>query len=163
MAKEGSVAPKERVNIIYKTDVGGAEEEVELPFRFLVVGDFTGKEDPETHIEHRRLVSVDKNNFDDVLAGQNVSLDVNVNDVLNEESDEMAVSLKFDNLKDFDPDSICQQVPELQSLVGLRDALTMLKGPLGNVPQFREELEKMLTDPESRDKILAELKLATDD
>ena len=78
MAKEGSVAPKERVNIVYKTDVGDAKEEVELPFRFLVVGDFTGKEQPDVPVEQRTLVSVDKTNFDDVLAGQEVSTDLSV-------------------------------------------------------------------------------------
>ena len=31
MAKEGSVAPKERVNIVYKPATGGAQAEVELP------------------------------------------------------------------------------------------------------------------------------------
>jgi len=163
MAKEGSVAPKERVNIVYKSDIGDAQEEVELPFRFLVVGDFTGREDPDTPIEQRTLVSVDKTNFDSVLAGQNVSLDMNVKNELHEgeENEEMAVSLKFDSMKDFAPDSITKQVPELESLVGLRDALTMLKGPLGNMPEFRKQLERLLQDPDSRDKILAELNLAT--
>lgn len=161
MAKEGSVAPKERVNIVYKADIGGAEEEVELPFRFLVVGDFTGKEQPDVPVEQRTLVSVDKTNFDDVLAGQQVSVDMNVPNELQEgqEGEELAVSLRFENMKDFTPDAITQQVPELSGLVALRDALTMLKGPLGNIPTFRKQLERLLTDPESRERILKELAL----
>ena len=39
MSKEGSVAPKERVNIIYKPATGNAQEEVELPLKILMVGD----------------------------------------------------------------------------------------------------------------------------
>ncbi len=39
MAKEGSVAPKERINITFKPAVGGAQEEVELPLKLLVLGD----------------------------------------------------------------------------------------------------------------------------
>ena len=35
MADEGSVAPKERVNIVYKPDTGGMQEEIELPLRIL--------------------------------------------------------------------------------------------------------------------------------
>ncbi len=165
MAKEGSVAPKERVNIVYKSDIGDAQEEVELPFRFLVVGDFTGKEDPETPVEQRTLVSVDKTNFDDVLAGQQVSVDMNVPNELTEgqENEELAVSLRFENMKDFTPDAITQQVPELSGLVALRDALTMLKGPLGNIPTFRKQLERLLTDPESRERILKELSLSMGD
>ena len=161
MAKEGSVAPKERVNIVYKTDIGDAQEEVELPFRFLVVGDFTGKEQPDLPVEQRTLVSVDKTNFDDVLAGQQVATDLSVPNELTENNDgeELAVSLRFENMKDFSPDAITQQVPELAGLVGLRDALTMLKSPLGNSPAFRKQLERLLTDPEARDRILKELNL----
>ena len=165
MAKEGSVAPKERVNIVYKTDVGDAQEEVELPFRFLVVGDFTGKEQPDVPVEQRTLVSVDKTNFDDVLAGQQVATDLSVPNELTDNTDgeELAVSLRFENMKDFSPDAITQQVPELSGLVGLRDALTMLKSPLGNSPAFRKQLERMLTDPESRERILKELNMNVGD
>ncbi|TFG58762.1 MAG: type VI secretion system contractile sheath small subunit, partial [Deltaproteobacteria bacterium] len=33
MAKEGTVAPKERVNIVYRPALGDAKEEVELPLK----------------------------------------------------------------------------------------------------------------------------------
>ena len=46
MSKEGSVAPKERVNITYKPAVGNAKEEVELPLKLLMVGDYTMRPDP---------------------------------------------------------------------------------------------------------------------
>ena len=35
MAKEGSVAPKERINITFKPATGGAQEEIELPLGVL--------------------------------------------------------------------------------------------------------------------------------
>lgn len=164
MPKEGSVAPKERVNIVYKSHVGDAQEEVELPFRFLVVGDFTGKES-DAPIEQRQLVGVDKDNFNKVLKEQNVSLDASVPNALSDgdENEEMPVSLKFENMKDFSPDAVCQQVPELKSLVDLRDALTMLKGPLGNMPAFRKQLQKLMDDPATQERILSELKSATED
>ena len=53
--KEGSVAPRERVNIVYKTFIGDAEEEIELPFRFLVMGDFTGRPDDTPEVIYQRL------------------------------------------------------------------------------------------------------------
>ncbi|HEX6550300.1 MAG TPA: type VI secretion system contractile sheath small subunit, partial [Gammaproteobacteria bacterium] len=40
---KGSVAPKERVSIVYKSDTGDQSEDVELPLKMLVMGDFTGK------------------------------------------------------------------------------------------------------------------------
>ncbi|PJX88609.1 type VI secretion system contractile sheath small subunit, partial [Escherichia coli] len=42
MSKEGSVAPKERINIKYIPATGDAQAEVELPLKTLVVGDFKG-------------------------------------------------------------------------------------------------------------------------
>lgn len=38
MAKEGSVAPKERINITFKPATGNAQEEIELPLKLLVLG-----------------------------------------------------------------------------------------------------------------------------
>ena len=157
--KEGSVAPKERVNIVYKTYTGDAEEEIELPFRFLVMGDFTGRDD-STPIEERQPINVDKDNFNEVLAAQDVKLNVSVPNKLSEqEGDEMAVQLAFKQMRDFSPDSISQQVPELKALVELRDALTVLKGPLGNVPAFRKRLQAVLDDPEAQKRLMAELNL----
>ena len=77
MASDGSVAPKERVNIVYTSDTGGAQEQVELPLKQLVLGDFTLRED-DTPLENIKPIRVDKDNFSDVLKGQNLSLQLNV-------------------------------------------------------------------------------------
>jgi len=162
MAKDGSVAPKERVNIVYKSFTGDAQEEIELPFRFLVMGDFTGKEDA-TPVEQRPAINVDKDNFSDVMAAQNINVQINVPNELSEQPDEeMAVSLKVEGMRDFSPDSVCKQVPELNSLVELRDALTALKGPLGNIPAFRKRLQAILDDPEAQKRLMDELKIGQD-
>jgi type VI secretion system protein ImpB len=161
--KDGSVAPRERINIVYKPATDGAEEEVELPMRFLVMGDFTGREE-ETPIEEREPINVDKDNFNEVLAAQDVGVDVNVpNKLSDEESDELGVSLKFKHINDFAPDSITQQVPELKALTELRDALSALKGPLGNLPKFRKRLEAILDDPEAQKRLLKELESKDDE
>ena len=120
MAKEASVAPKERVNIVYKPATGDAQEEVELPLKMLAMGDFTLRPD-ETPLEDRKKINVDKDNFSDVMRGQNLDLTFNVaNKLVAEEDAEMAVNLKFDTLKDFDPESVAKQVPELNKLLELR-------------------------------------------
>ena len=69
----------------------------------------------------------------------------------------MAVSLKFKNIKDFTPEGVVSQVPELKTLLDLRNALNALKGPLGNVPAFRKKIQNLLGDDESRKKLMAEL------
>ena len=160
MAKEGSVAPKERINITFKPAVGGAQEEVELPLKLLVLGDFTQREDLRK-LEDRKPVGIDKNSLDEVLAKQALSLTLSVPNRLQDsaEPDELAVQVRINSMKDFNPASLVEQVPELKKLMELRDALVALKGPLGNAPAFRKAIEGVLADDESRGRVLGELGL----
>lgn len=163
MGKEGSVAPKERVNITYKPATGDQQEEVELPLRVMMMGDYTGKND-DTPLEERKPINIDKDNFADVMSEMNLSLDVNVEDKLSgEEGAEMPMSLKFNNLKDFTPEGIAEQVPELRQLMQLRSALTALKGPLGNIPKFRKKIQGLLGDDAQRDRLMKELGMGDDE
>ena len=156
MAKEASVAPKERVNIVYKPATGDAKEEVELPLKVLVMGDFTMADD-ETMVEDRKAINIDKSNFDDVLDSYNIKLETVVKNELSDEDDDMAVNLKFNSLKDFNPDAVVDQVPELRKLVELRNALKAVKGPLGNIPEFKKKLNELVADDGAKDRILKEL------
>lgn len=157
MAQEGSVAPQERVNIVYKPASGDGQEEVELPLKMLFVGDYTGRQDPRT-VEDRKPINVDKDNFQQVLAEQNLSLSLNVSDQLSGEKDSnLSVNLKFKKLGDFGPEAVAEQVPELKKLLELRSALTALKGPLGNVPAFKRKIQALLADKDARDQLVKEL------
>jgi type VI secretion system protein ImpB len=160
MAKEGSVAPKERINITFKPATGGAQEEIELPLKLLAIGDYTLRED-DRKLEERKPISIDKMTFDDVLAKQALSLTLSVPNRLQEAKDgeELGVELKVNTMKDFNPASLVDQVPELRKLMELRDALVALKGPLGNAPAFRKAIEGVLADDESRGRVLGELGL----
>ena len=156
MAKEASVAPKERVNIVYKPATGDAKEEIELPLKVLVMGDYTMADD-ETMLEDRQAINIDKNNFNDVLKSYDIKLETVVKNELSEEDEDMAVNLKFDSLKDFNPDAVVDQIPELKKLVELRNALKAVKGPLGNVPEFKKKLNELVSDDGAKDRILKEL------
>ncbi len=159
MAKEGTVAPKERVNIVYRPATGDAKEEVELPLKLLVVGDFTLRQD-DRMIEDREPTNIDKDNFNEVMKAQNLDLDVTVPDKLSGDKDkEIAVKLKFESMKDFSPETIAQNTPELNKLLELREALNALKGPMSNRPEFRKKIQEMVKDPAAREKLLKELNL----
>ena len=165
MSKEGTVAPKERINIRYRPATGNAREEVELPLKMVVLGDFTLKAD-DTPVENRRMISVDKDNFAEVMASHDLSLDLAVDNRLEPAGEDgpgrLAVNLKFRSLSDFEPEKVANQVPELKKLLELREALTALKGPLGNVPAFRKAIQTMLEDEGARERLLSELTAATE-
>ena len=155
--KDGSVAPKERINIRYVPATGDQQEEVELPLRLVMLGDYKGRDD-DTPLEDRELLSVDKNTFASVMKEAQLERELTVKNTLVEDEDaQLAVNLSFEGLKDFEPDSVVKQVPELKKLIDLREALVALKGPLGNIPAFRNRLEQILQDKEQRDKLLSEL------
>lgn len=159
MAKEGSVAPQERVNITYKPSTGNQQDEVELPLKMLFIGDYTGRADPRP-LEERSPVNVDKDNFQQVLAEQNLGLNMQVPDALSgEKGAELSVNLKFKKLSDFGPDAVAEQVPELKKLLDLRAAITALKGPLGNIPAFKRKISSLLADDKAREKLVNELGL----
>lgn len=165
MGKDATVAPKERVNILYKTELGGAQEEVELPLNILVMGEYNPVvPEDEKSLEDRKTVGIDKDNFNDVLEKQNLGLTASVPDKLSGEKDaSLTVDLKFKNLNDFGPEAVVNQVPELKKLLELRKALTALKSPLGNVPAFRKKLQALLGDEANRAKLMAELGIGTKD
>ncbi|MBH3428123.1 type VI secretion system contractile sheath small subunit [Pseudomonas alkylphenolica] len=162
MAKEGSVAPKERINVTYKPATGGGREEAELPLKLMVLADFTQRKD-DRRIEERKPISIDKHSFDDVLAKQEIQLAIAVPNRLQDDrnDDELSIQLHIQSMKNFHPDQIIEQVPELKKLMALRNALVALKGPLGNAPAFRKAIENVLGDPEARERVLSELSLVS--
>ena len=151
MAKGPSKARESRVNIVISDALRG-KMEPELPFRVLVMGDFTLKKDNRP-IYDRKPIDINKSNFDAVMQSFNLSLDVNVPDRVSG-TGEMPVSLKFNTLKDFRPESIARQVPQLRNLLEFREAMKALRPKMGE-KAIQNELLKAIKDPATRDGILA--------
>ena len=145
MSKTGSVAPKERINIKYTPATEGQTDELELPLKLLVTGDFKGAAE-DLSLEERETVSIDKHNFDAVMKQSNLTIDVAVPNRLEEnaENQDLGVSLKIESMADFSPDNIAKQVPQLN-------------GPMGNIPAFRNKLQELIADPNAREALEKEL------
>ena len=93
----------------------------ETPFRILVMGDFSGRAGRSETPAQRRLkpVVIDRDNFDDVMAGLEVQLHVGG-------KGDQGVRLQFSELDDFHPDRIYQQSQLFQQL---REARRKLEDP----------------------------------
>lgn len=155
---DGSVAPKERINIKYTPKTDGQTSEIELPLNILVVGD-TGRID-DSPLDERSTISVNKNNFNAVIAEAGINLNFNVENKLTDKpEDEINVQLEIKSLDDFSPDSVARQVPEMKKLLELREALVALKGPLGNLPAFRAQIQALLDDETTREQLIKELSI----
>jgi type VI secretion system protein ImpB len=151
--KQQSKAPKERINITYRPATS-TKEQKELPFRMAMLGDFTLQPD-ETPLEERKMIRVDKDNFSDVMKSQKLGLTANVpNKLTGKEGDEMGVKLNFATLKDFAPEQIARQVPELNQMLETREALSALKAPLANKRAFQKKIAEIVKDEETRRKLM---------
>jgi type VI secretion system protein ImpB len=140
--KVGKVRPP-RVQITYDVEVGGALELKELPFVVGVMGDFSGKpEEPLAALKQRKFVEIDPDNFNQVMAGMKPRLAFTTENKMQDDGSKMGVDLKFNNIEDFEPDNVVQQVEPLRKLVEARQKLSDLRSKMdGN-----EKLENMLED-----------------
>jgi type VI secretion system protein ImpB len=161
MSGDISVAPKERVNIVYRSQAGDVEQDVELPLKLMVMGDFKTSED-QTPMEDRKPEPINQNNFNNVLQSQNLHLDMEVPDEISSEGN-MTVSLDFKSINDFNPDAIVQNDNNLKKVQELRNALVSLKSPMGNNKEFKEKLQEILNDEDKLNKLLEELDLDEND
>lgn len=153
--REVSTAPKERVNIRYRSATGDQAEDVELPLRILMVGDFTGAPD-ERPVEERKPVNINKENFAEVMKSQDLKATIDVDNHIQGQGT-LATTIHFESLNDFRPEGIVEKVDELKKLQELRDALKQLKGPLGNVPNFIKQIQAVLQDSSKRAQLMREL------
>lgn len=153
---EASRAPKERINISYKAKTDGMSADVELPLKLMVMANLTG-DTGQKPLEEREVVSLNKTNFNQVMDKMGIALAFNVKNTLNSEAEELNVKLDVKSMGDFSPDSIVRQVPELNKLMKLREALTALKGPMGNIPDFRKAVLSALSNEETKQKLLLEI------
>ena len=163
MSNKQSESPKERINVTYNPATGDQTEEIEIPFKLLVVGDFNPNEEFTT-VEDKKVVSVNKTNFSEVLQKQDITLDISVDNKLTDVKDDtLNVNINFNSMKDFSPENIIDQVDELKKLQDLRESLMSLKGPLGNIPAFRKAISDVIDNPDEASKLLAELGINLDD
>ncbi|KTS95688.1 type VI secretion system contractile sheath small subunit [Pseudomonas parafulva] len=148
--------PKARVNIKLDLHTGGAQRKVELPLKLMLMGDYSnGKE--QRPLSERPKVNINKNNFDSVLSDLSPSLKLVVEDTLSGDGGETPVELSFQRMKDFEPEQVARQIPQLRALLAMRNLLRELKANLLDNATFRAELERILKDEALSDELLKEL------
>lgn len=148
--------PKARVNIKLDLHTGGAQKKVELPLKLLMLGDYSnGKE--QRPLSERKKIDINKNNFDNVLAEFSPALKLAVQNTLLGDDSDTSVDLSFQSMRDFEPEQVARQIPQLRALLAMRNLLRDLKSNLLDNATFRQELERILKDDALSDELRAEL------
>lgn len=148
--------PKARVNIKLDLHTGGAQKKIELPLKLMVMGDYSNGEEQRS-LSERSKVNINKNNFDSVLADFSPALKLAVSNTLADDGNETSVALSFKRMKDFEPEHVARQIPQLRALLAMRNLLRDLKSNLLDNATFRNELERILKDDSLSAELQAEL------
>lgn len=136
---------KPRVHITYDVETEGAEVQRELPFVVGVMGDFSGDPTaPLRSLGDRKFIQIDRDNFNDVMAGMTPGLKLKVDNTLAGDGSQLAVDLKFNAIEDFEPARVAQQVPALKAMLETRAKLRDLMSKVDRSEELEGLLEQVL-------------------
>jgi len=142
----------ERVQILNKLLVKGKAEN-ELLTMVLMMLNLTPQQEDDNEIMDRKPLSIyKKEDLDNLLKMLKPALKFTVQNKMNNnkagEDEEIPVELKFENMKDFGPEQIAKQVPQLEQMIRFRSILKDFRSDLTNIPKLKKALYNMLNDQE---------------
>lgn len=151
--------PRSRLTLTYKTTINGEPETVNLPFRLMVLGDFSAGQhkEGEKDLDSRPLRSLKGANLSSVMSDLNITL--TLKDVPNRiDGDEnLEVQLPLTSMRSFSPDEIVKSVPQLKSLLLMRQLLQELQGQIDNQSGLRKEVQRLFSDRNNLETLKKEL------
>jgi type VI secretion system protein ImpB len=131
------------VQITYDVETNGAMQKTELPFVVGVMADLSGHPSkPLPPMKERKVVAIDRDNFNEVMARQMPRLALKVDNTLTDENTRLAVELKFKHIDDFEPARVAEQIGPLRELLEVRGRLKQLLSKM----EGNDKLEQLLTD-----------------
>lgn len=122
-----------RVHITYDVEIGDAIVKRELPLIVGILADLSGApKEALPPIKEREFVTIDRDNFDEVMTGCNVRLAYKVDNVIAAEGGKTNLELLFNNITDFEPINLVKQIPitntVYESRCRIRDFMAKLDG-----------------------------------
>jgi type VI secretion system protein ImpB len=151
-------ARKPRVHITYDVETEGAQEVKELPFVIGVMGDFSGDPtEPLKPMKDRKFISIDRDNFDQVMRRMSPGLKMRVENTLKGDGSEMNVELKFQSMEDFEPGRVVEQVEPLRRLMETRNKLRDLMTKADGSEKLESLLEQVLQNEAQLEDLRKEL------
>jgi type VI secretion system protein ImpB len=114
-----------------------------------VLADLSGKPDaPLPRLRDRKFVEIDRDNFNDVLKGMKPRLAFRADNKLTDDDTKLAVELRFQNLDDFSPERVAEQVEPLKKLMEVRQQLKGLLAKTDGNDRLAERLQEIISNTE---------------
>jgi type VI secretion system protein ImpB len=152
--------PRSRINLRYRTEINGAAQMLELPFRVMVLGDLScgTSVDREVDLDSRRLRSLDGKNLDSVMENMRLSLQFKVKNHIDSSTDEaLEVMLPIRNRRSFSPEQVANSIPKVRALLMLRKLLLEMQANIDNRKELRRLIQEIWSDPEALKRLQKEL------
>ncbi len=153
--------PKSRITLRYRTEINGTPADIDLPLRFLVLGDFSlgTSSDRKVDLEDRKIRNLDGKNTAGVMKDMKMSVGFSVpNKVDPANAENIDVNLNLTSMKSFSPDEVAKQIPKLRALVTLKKLLLEVESNMGNSKDLRKLVSDLYANPEAFAKLKEELK-----
>jgi type VI secretion system protein ImpB len=151
--------PKSRINIKYNTEVEGKPKDKELPLKFLVMGDLSNgtSKDRQEEIDTREIRKV-SGTLDSTIKDMGIKVNMNIENHVNPSKSPMLnVALPIESMKSFRPEEIAKNIPELESLLKMRELLKEFESTVDNNKAFRNIIKEILRDKDRVEGLMKEL------
>jgi type VI secretion system protein ImpB len=133
-----------RVQITYDVEIGDAIEKKELPLVVGILADLSGQPlVPPPKLKDRRLIEIDRDNFNEVMGKIAPRLDISVPDTYKGQGN-LKIELNFTQFDHFHPESVVKQVPRLAKLLEVRQQMRDLLGKLDGNDELDALLENII-------------------
>lgn len=149
--------PKSRLTLQYRTTINGAMQDVTLPFRMLVLADFSlgTSRDRQEDLADRRLRPLSGKNLGPIMNDMKMTLRCPVKNTIDPDREEgFEVALPLTSMSSFSPDQIAQAVPKIRALMLIKQLLLEVQASADN----RRDVRKMLQEIYSRPELLGALR-----
>ncbi len=149
---------KPRIQIRYDVETEGGVVKKELPFVVGVLGDFSGNPtEPLKPLRDRKFISIDRDNFDQILARMTPGLNLKVENTLKGDNSQLGVQLAFSKMEDFEPGAVAKQVEPLRKLLETRDKLRDLQTKVDRSDKLENLLEQVLQNSDKLKELSGEI------
>ncbi len=134
--------PKSRLTLRYRTEINGEPEDIELPLRLLIAGDFSGTNTHKKPFDERKVLSFDGKNLNNIMKKMKIKLQV-------KDSKEDLHTIPINDVDSFRPDHIVSSIKSMDEMVRAKNMLGSLLSSINNSNKFRRALTALLEDKAS--------------
>jgi type VI secretion system protein ImpB len=140
--------PKSRLTLRYHTEISGQPEDIELPLRVLIAGDFSGSSTKKLPFEARKILSFDGKNLNAVMERMKIRLNVT-------DSSEDTHTINVESVDAFLPSHLIESIDSINDLVKAKKLLNGLMSSINNSNKFRNAINQLVSDAGSLDSLKA--------